>query len=525
MNQGQQILLIKNKICPILLAIYFLTPTSVPFIFDGLPFATKHECFLLYIVLVAWLTKVFIHHLLKLHLLPNTLRKNTQSQRHILFTSILVVLSIGLIAVKLFAPAPRGVPVCFQSPEVSQQGCFFSTEGIYVSNLDVSKNVDGIRFNKKHPWRLGFLNTLDFNVYGSESGTADFNAEKLRKRDASPFSATFTLGPEFLRLFGRSIPSASDLRFVVKYRGRVDALRGGASVSENIGAYSARMRKTEVTIRPTDESEIFLRFSNYTCLTHNNNTVWPDCAGNTSITTIPRNKATFEVYIHGRDKKIIPLTLGAAIRDFSITKTETYYFLFEFILLGLIAIGVLGRVVITVFGVADGSFRLSIREWIKRVSLLLRPDRWHCLIRSVVAYRTNPLFPSVVIIAITMFVLGWNLYVRYLGGEWWHRLFFCIIHYLPLIILVMLSDKYRNYLRCNKGRTIYYYIAIFAAIPFCFLFYQTVTQLGHEDNIILFHPGDDFLTYSSWAKDVLREGSLVMEPSIVLSKPLFIYLL
>ena len=587
------------------LLLYAFLPTSFPFIFDGIPFATKVEAFGFYVVVTYVICRVFVGHIDRCFFIGRETRRLRQRSTYEETTHFVgILLSICLIFIKFFFPPSDALSVCYRSPELSGTSCLYSVEGAFVSTPAISQYTNAASYSAAHPWRLGFLNTNQFNTYGrvDRSNTADIEAispSRFTSQYAPLSTDNFTINPytryvfehpdllkhyakgnkrlkqtlaqwgkwhwethgirnsartspkkELSRRLDRSIlfrrndshPFSADLRISSTMLGTIAALVSKPQSIElqityhgvielGVDRSTFRHRFVNFTGSPLMETitvpvdvllETTVKYQNYICSTNSTND-HNLCLQRLTMLSIPRDHATFDIKVRTTNGQLVPLSSNILLYDSSIFSLHRLAVFFEKILffcaLFVVLIPIVNR----------------CRDTLDIFSYRKRPqDRLffgttlnsRTLINSLTAGARNwfgphPMRLMLLAIALCLFSIAYSY--RALDGYWWSSFYWFSMWLLPLLIVIILSGPARTsvfiFFR-NLGPT---FIVSTIAIPLGYLLGLIFSQMPTNDDIILLKPGDDFLTYSSWSKDILKEKAFTREITAV-AKPIFFYL-
>ncbi len=424
-------------------------------------------------------------------------------------------LGLALLLTRLAFPPTEAIAACYSTPELPTQRCLFLvdswpwTAGQRAPTL--SRFEEGLWFVPQQgvDWRLSAFNHLAFNIYSSPPGTVAERREAFRRDAAHPFTAVFTLAPGLASQLRAYYPDAVEL--YLTYRGQ--AVLSGPAVALAL-PFHDRIATETLTLPSTALAALQFEYRNYACDTD-------ACQTNLTMQPLPLAESVFYVALrdaHEPAQPPMPLTTAAISQRASPTSPYQWARLLEWAFLT----ATLARVIVGILLLAIGTLSMwSIATLLAPIGLLALAGLLallHVVPRSAAPAIVHNL--GVVVLGLpatiaTVLLLG-SLALRRplrLPTE-------CLWTFSVsiLICLAMLATAPLVY-RVAVPRA----LALAMPVPGPPPGALPLDAFGTYDRLFLLSPGDDPLTYASWAKDMIAELRDIKDPTMVLSKPFFLY--
>ncbi len=397
------------------------------------------------------------------------------------------IIFLGLIiGSNYFSRVTYGIPTCIRLPNASDE-CMFSLDFPF-KNSSISRYEREIDFNSSsssQKWRLSGFNSLSYNVYGkSKSNSAIW--EEYRLENKYPFTSSFYLNSQKIKLL-REKSGSDSISFTIKYQGNV-------SIGNTNHGFSKEEK--EIKIDNFSDDSLDLSFSNYEC--NNDKDNFLDCARSFNVNSISESEAKISLFINDNNTQKIVSTdffqpkLFQLIGKFGYISLLIFFGIYICFLVSNAFIKSLSfiRHQISIRNIISDIFKIAINCSIAFVLLKIVGTGFLKFSKNAFALDNN-----MVIMKIAFFVL--------------------IIIYSSGIIRKLLQ----NLIKIGQSQSIIIFLWMFIVIFPSLLLVSPSLRDGTE----LYLVGHDQLTYFSWARDIAQNKTLFVEPTVVTSKPLFLY--
>jgi hypothetical protein len=404
------------------------------------------------------------------------------------FQLIWVFLLLLVVGTNYWSRVKYGIPVCFRLPQVSNE-CMFSLDFPWVSKT-LSRFQRSIDFNSSptsEHWRLSGFNSLVFNAYKPSPDNWSV-WEEYRGQRKYPFLSDFNLDSEKIKNL-QKLELVNNITFVVKYRGNL-----------SIGQTNFGFSKSEKTISLENFSgkDLEIMFSNYDCLNKGEDLF--DCGHDFKINSLSEDDASLVLYIQDKNGNLKLVSTDFFQPDFFLL-INRYGFLFLWLVFG------------------SYLFYLGVDLIKKSITCLRQFINFKMLISDLI--RAG-------VFSLTALGLLEFVSLRYL--KYYRNLFALdnsmVIMKITFIILVILFSSnifhqlLKKLIRSGQSQSIVL-LLWFLVCLFPNLILRTMPN--SRDNVEYYSVGNDQLTYFSWSRDIAKNKALFAEPTIVMSKPLYLY--
>jgi len=516
------------RILAILAAANLLWPTSAPLLANGIPLNRSVE-YILATLFLAWLAFVALRAALK-RVAPFPERPEPFRRAARMLSFVAIVFGVVLLFVRVSYPITDSFEARYSTPELPAVDHLFLADNWYLTSGGrdpaVSRYEEQLSFDPRlgQTWRLSAFNSLSFNLYNSAPGSVRQRREELRKRDAQPFDASFDWNSKVGDRLASLYPAGAEL--LVRYRGDVSVTttRGTTHLP-----FSSEEREEKIDVSAVDLKTLRLSYANFSC---------PDsrCRANLTMNPIPIVDSVFQVRLAptgGPTSDAKPLTTALLAEAEPLLSLSRLGPAIEMAFL----LALLARAAIWTFG-------LLLASW---------PGRRDAAIAGLLA---------VVLWAVSIELNGHiSLQVR-------HMAFVFIVvpaAFAALLALRVIAGRtdQGNRPAINQGMLLVVTLGLMVGLPSLMAVMSTQSQLETADveavvwktamvfpevmlgtgqttgggtasvqvsrfglgwNESWISPvGDDPLTYSSWARDFLASPKPLLDPTMIASKPFFIY--
>ena len=463
---------------------YVLTPTSLPVLLDGRPLTTRGEL-LGFLVAATAAGAAGVAWALRLRGAPgegglaSPRRGGPRLQVTLLVSATLLLAALSLL--KVAFPREAALPLCLRSPEVPAPGCLWSPEG--RGHPEVTRHENRLSFDAAagRSWRLGYLNTLDFSLYGHPPETREGRRQLLRRARANPFEASVMLPRHLAALLTQSFADSAGLVwFSVRARGSL-TVTSADGVDRHVAARDLDVLHTGRFAVPQAALEgLTFVYRNFDC---------PEgplaaCAERLTFRTIPERAAVLDVRVVRSTGPRVPLGYGHVLwarRSVPALAARSL----EVVAFGLLA---LGAILAPVAGSLADRVRVAIREMGAREALAM---------------------PAVAVAAAALAYLG--VAGRPVGGRVYATLFDAGLSFwltLPGTVALILGATRSPWRRRLGQVATRSGLALWLLPMLGYALLEVARHVPASDHATLWTPGDDHLTWASRAKDVLRDQTL-----------------
>lgn len=380
-----------------------------------------------------------------------------------------------------------GIPTCIKLPNASNE-CMFSLDFPFKNSL-LSRYEREIDFNSSsssQKWRLSGFNSLSYNVYGKSKSNPSI-WEEYRLENKYPFTSSFYLNSQKIKLL-REKSGSDSISFTIKYQGNVSI--GNTN-------YGFSKEEKEIKIDNFSDDSLDLSFSNYECKNDKDNSL--DCARSFNVNSIPESEAKISLFINDNNTQKIVST------DFFQPK------LFQLI-------GKFGYISLLIFFGINIFFLVS-NAFIKSLSFILHQISIRNIISDIFKIAINCSIAFVLLKIVGTGFLKFSKNAFALD----HNMTIMKIAFFALIIIFssgIFRRLLQNLIKIGQSHIIIIFLWLFIGI-FPVLLLSSAPSL--RDGTELYQVGHDQLTYFSWARDIAQNKSFFVEPTVVTSKPLFLY--
>ena len=392
-----------------------------------------------------------------------------------------------IIGSNYFSRVNYGIPTCITLPNVSNE-CMFSLDFPF-KNSSISRYERVVDFNfssNSQKWRLSGFNSLSYNVYGKSKNNSVV-WEEHRLENKYPFISLLSLNSQKLHIL-REKSGSDSISFTIKYQGNVSI--GNTN-------YGFSKGEKEIKLENFSGDSLNLSFSNYECINAKDNPL--DCARSFNVNSIPESEAKISLFINDNNiQKIVSTELFQPKLFQIINKYGFISLLFLFgIYLCFLIFNALSKLL---------SFlrqEVSVRDFIS--------DLFKIVINCSIAFLLLKIVGTGFLkFSKNAFALDNNMIIMKIA-------FFALI-------IIFSSGIFRrllqNLIKIGQSHIIIIFLWLFIGI-FPVLLLSSVPSL--RDGTDLYLVGHDQLTYFSWARDIAQNKSFFVEPTVVTSKPLFLY--
>jgi hypothetical protein len=422
--------------------------------------------------------------------------------------ALALVPGVLLLIVRILAPVQDGISACYTTPEPPDVSCLFLADGwaptIAGAVPPLSRIEEQVQFDPEqgHPWRLGAFNDLRFNIYGSKPGDEiGARRESFRQNAAHPFEVSFKLDATTAARLAELFPSGAQLH--IDYRGEATVIAGESR--RNL-RFSGGGRERMIELSAVELRSLSLRYANYFCPDAN-------CRGQLTMDPLPFARAAFSVSLSppgAPSATAVPLGNELLAQRSASRLTSPHW----------------ARGIETVFALVVLT-RLGI--WMGRIALAGRPS--------------PPLILTGVVPAIVI-TLGSTIGDRSLVLEGPPLVLMTLPVVLGVagVVVALALRRLIPMVALAPAMLVLASAALLMRLP---MVLATATSMAppariklsgemslvtdqwallRRDDLALLKVSGDPLTYASWAKDLLASPRHFIDPTVVLSKPFFMYL-
>ncbi|MBF0316468.1 MAG: hypothetical protein HQK50_17875 [Oligoflexia bacterium] len=495
----------KKWIFIVLLICFYLNlfvPTSFPLSFNGAPLIKRAEAFLFIFsvgVILIYLCSCFCSFGSSSNADANPKKKKSTKIDYLIYLHLF--LGLLLLVIRLSYPLSNKFRVCFELPEVIsskalfspnsknyQESCSFSVEWPFASQNkgeSFSRYEDELTYSEafRPSWRLGILNDILFNVYYGQpkENLPAYNREMFRKRDANPFHAKFTFPPNIHNYFA----TTQELPLKLDYRGSVAVYdSSGQLLAKGEEWNQSKLAELKFKVSVLELAKIEIDYSNYKCEQSES-----ECLQRMSMSTLTQNESQLKIsYLDSFDYR-------------------------EFTLKNLMSIK--ARPLVKVVRLLEKTFYALFLFYIILVLLPLRRSlAWKTLPLREMAFALLPLFP---IGSVLYFLTVTTIVPHPLFEHIYYKIVGCTL----FIFSPLFFPKVREFLKRIPSFSLILYPSL---LLYSWYMWITLILMPSYNQMVLFHPGDDNLTYSSMGKAFLDVMEACVCFGLAFTKPFYPYL-
>ncbi len=512
----------------IMMAGNLVWPTSAPLQANGLPLNRSIE-YVVFTIFLAWLAFVTLRAILG-RITPFPKRPAPFGQASRILTLLAIALGVLLLLVRSQAPIEDSIQARYSTPERPNVESLFLADDWYMTSgsraPSISRYEEQLQFDprRSQTWRLSAFNSREFNIRESDPGTIRERRQEFRRRDAHPFEVSFAWNSRVADRLASLYPAGADL--LIRYRGdaRISTAKGGQSLP-----FSDHVKLERIPLSAPDFQTLRLDYANFSC---------PDteCRDNLTMNSLPIVDSVYQVWL---------TPIGSSASE--ARPLTTALFAAAGPLLSLSSLG-------------------PIIEMLFLLAIVARGTMWMCglLVASWPGRRNAA-------VALVLAAVLWTLSIG-MNGHISQQL-----RHLPFVFMVLPAafsivsilrrrdsrDDRSSQSAVIQGMLLVVTLGLLAVLPSLSAMMSTASQLQTADteaiawktervmpavmlgdtplgigastpdgaapfglgwNESWISPvGDDPLTYSSWARDFLASPKPLVDPTMIASKPFFIY--
>ncbi len=468
-------------------------PTSLPLIFDGIPFRARPELAIFDGLLLLGLLRSIAWLLERTGAVPQRPVRPVAPRIGQFGLLALLGLSLLLFALRLAFPPTQLIPGCLRLGDINSTSCAFSADQLFARTRNVTRFESELAFEPRDGsgWRLGEVNTIELRK----------RLRDVAEQDSLAFSASYTLDRNQVGSLAERGGSEST-RLLITYAGRVVVRQGDHLVSSL--PFASESSTTLVELPAAEDAPLVLDYANSPCAFDADASArTPACISMASSGLAEERSILHVSYL---DSGGLPrLVTAAAVRSPSLDWVVTLARAVELLLLGIWLLSGLNLVLAMLRDIRSA--------W--RIPLPPQQVAWYAAAASLAAGLFATLGAVGLMCAPIIFKQNECTRVELVS------LGIPVVLLLAALAIPVLGLKLKSLVEQLGSWT----LVPFLGLPLAMVAGELVLAMPFADQVELLPAGDDPLTYVSWARSLVRDGHYVDMSDFVregaAAKPLF----